>query len=482
MGADLELLYLPASTQLRLFRSRQLSPVEMLDAQIARAEEVGSRVNAAAWTFFDEAREAAKLAEARYMRDEARPLEGVTLAVKDDTDFAGKVTASGSKLFKDYVAPSSHPMVQRYVGFGAIVHMKTTVPEFCMSAVTKSALWGITRNPWNLEYTPSGSSGGSGAALAAGLTTLATGSDSAGSIRLPASVNGVYGVKAPFGRFPTVIPWSLAPQSVYGPMARSMADLTVMYDMGNGPAAYDHTALPKLKMPASLPNPAGMRIAYSPDLGFAQVSPEVRRNTEAALEHFRALGVRVEEVKIDWTAEKILEAFHGTLLTGYWGQFMDNVVDMVSAPDDVSDHFRRMHAKARALPRGTVERAAELVGEINQSVAAIYGAGFDAIVCPTTGVPSVAADNEPLVDTLTINGVEVDSFTGWWLTHPFNVLYTHPIVVAQTGRAASNIPTSIQIIADRYDDVTAFALATAYERAAPPLFAGDAFPDFRGNI
>lgn len=481
MAADLDLVYLSAAAQLRLFRARELSPVEMLDAQIARANEVEPKINATAWQFFDEARVAAKHAEDRYMRGEARPLEGVALAVKDDTDVEGKVTASGSVLFKDYVAPVSHPMVQRYVDAGAIVHMKTTVPEFCMAGVTKSALWGVTRNPWNLDYTPAGSSGGSGAALAAGMCTLATGSDSAGSIRLPASVNGVYGLKAPYGRFPTVVPWALAPQSVYGPMARSVGDLAMMYDLGNGPAPYDHTALPKRSLPTRLPDPAGMRIAYSPDLGYAQVDPEVRRNTEAALRHFEALGAAVEEVRIGWTAEMVYDAFVGTALTSYWRNFIDNVVDLVTKPDDVSDHFRHMHDMATALPKGTVERAADLVAEMNREISAIYGAGFDAIVCPTAAVPSVPAEHEAFTDELVINGVKVDGFTGWWLTHPFNLLYLHPIVVAQTGRASNNVPTSIQIIANRYDDVTAFALAAAYERVAPPLFSGNAFPDFRGR-
>ena len=160
MTAKLDLAYMSAATQLRLYRERELSPVEVLDAQIARAEEVEPKINAFAWKFYDEAREAAKHAEARYKSGDARALEGVTLAVKDDTDLEGKVTASGSKLFLDYVAPSSHPMVQRYLEAGAIAHAKTTVPEFCVSTVTESLHWGTTRNPWNIEFTPSGSSGG----------------------------------------------------------------------------------------------------------------------------------------------------------------------------------------------------------------------------------------------------------------------------------------------------------------------------------
>lgn len=482
MTDKLHLAYLSATTQLRLYRSKQLSPVEVLEAQITRAEEVEPKINAFAWKFDDEARVAAKRAERRYMVGEARPLEGVTLAVKDDTDVAGKVTASGSKLFLNYVAPSSHPMVQRYLDAGAIVHAKTAVPEFCISTVTTSPHWGVTRNPWNLAYTPSGSSGGSGAALAAGTTTLATGSDSGGSIRLPASVNGVYGFKAPFGRFPSVMPWTLVPNSVYGPMARSMDDLSLMYDLGNGPAAYDHTALPKHRLPRPLPSVAGMRIAYSPDLGFAQIDPEVRANTERALADFERLGARVEEVSISWTPEKIQDAFYGTLLTGFWRVFFDQVQEMMTNPAELSDQYHNLYRKAQAMPAGTQEAAAMLVAELNTDIHAIFNSGFDALVTPTTGLPSIAAAANHATDALTINNVSVDPTTGWSLTHPFNLLYLHPIIVAQTGRATNNIPTSIQIIGERYDDDTVFALAHAYERTAEPLYAGDAFPDFRSEL
>lgn len=479
MTAKRDLAYLPATAQLRHFRARQLSPVDVLEAQIAQAEEVEPKVNAFAWRFFDEARAAAKLAEARYMKGDARPLEGVTLAVKDDTDVAGKVTASGSKLFLDYVAPSSHPMVQRYVDAGAVVHAKTTVPEFCISTVTTSPHWGVTRNPWNLAYTPSGSSGGSGAALAAGTTTLATGSDSGGSIRLPASVNGVYGFKAPFGRFPSIVPWTLVPNSVYGPMARSMADLALMYDLGNGPASYDHTALPKHTLPAQPRAVAGMRIAYSPDLGFAQIDPEVRANTERALRYFEGLGATVEEVKLDWTADKVQEAVYGTLLNGFWRNFLDQIQEMMTNPAEISDQYHNFYRKAHSLPAGSQETAAMLVAELNTGIHAIFSTGFDALVTPTTGLPSIPAETNHAKDTLVINNVTVDPTVGWCLTHPFNLLYLHPIVVAQTGRASNNVPTSIQIIGNRYDDDTVFTLAQAYERIAPPLYQGDAFPDFR---
>ncbi len=482
MTGKLDLAYLSATTQLRLFRSKQLSPVEVLDAQIERAEAVEPKINAFAWNFFDEARDAAKRAEARYMQGEARPLEGVTLAVKDDTDLAGKVTASGSRLFLNAVAPSSHPMVQRYLDAGAIAHAKTTVPEFCISTVTSSHHWGTTRNPWNLEYGPGGSSGGSGAALAAGTTTLATGSDSGGSIRIPAGVNGVCGFKAPYGRFPTVVPWTLSPHSVYGPMARSMTDLARMYDIGNGPAAYDHTALQKNTLPNPMPAVAGMRIAYSPDLGFAPIDPEVRANTERALKHFEALGARVEEVALGWTQEKVQDAVYGTLLTGAWRSFFDQVQEMISDPKEVSDQYHNLYRKMLALPKNSAEGAAVLAAEMNTELHAIFSSGFDAIVTPTTGLPSIPATTNHATDSVTINNVTVDSMTGWCLTHPFNLLYLYPIVAAQTGRAKCNVPTSIQIIADRYDDTTAFALATAYESAATPLYSGSAFPDFRGTV
>jgi aspartyl-tRNA(Asn)/glutamyl-tRNA(Gln) amidotransferase subunit A len=188
-----ELASLSATEAIAHFEARTLSPVELVRAVIERTGKVGPAINAFTETFFEQALVQARQAEERYARGEARPLEGVPLAVKDEGGIAGLPVANGSLLLRDEIETKTAPTIERLLDAGAIVHARTTCPEFCCTTVTHSRLSGVTRNPWNLAYTPGGSSGGSAAALAAGTTTLATGSDIAGSIRIPAACCGVVG-------------------------------------------------------------------------------------------------------------------------------------------------------------------------------------------------------------------------------------------------------------------------------------------------
>jgi len=185
---DSELCYLSATRAIRLFDQARLSPVELMQALIRRCESVEPEINAFTETYFDEALALARQAEARYRQGTQRPLEGVPLVVKDEFKLAGKRRTSGSLVYRDRVDDDNDIIVQRLLDAGAIAHAKTTTPEFCLPGSCHSRLWGITRNPWNLDITPGGSSGGSGAALAAGTTTIATGTDIGGSIRIPAAL------------------------------------------------------------------------------------------------------------------------------------------------------------------------------------------------------------------------------------------------------------------------------------------------------
>ena len=230
-----ELCYLSATDALANFASGELSPVALMQAIIDRANAVKPKVNAFSHTFYDEAMEQARSAEQRYREGTARSLEGLPLAVKDSIHHKDKPFALGSLLLKDNVATSTEPWLQRLLDAGAIVHAKTTTPEFLFNGTTYSRLNGVTRNPWNLDFSAGASSGGSGAALAAGTTTLALGTDGGGSIRLPASQNGMIGFKPPYGRVPAVFPNSFDTYYMNGPMAQAAdAEGTTCPPQGGG--------------------------------------------------------------------------------------------------------------------------------------------------------------------------------------------------------------------------------------------------------
>ena len=271
---------------IKRFKSHQLSPVELMQAVIARTEAVEPQVNAFTYTFFERALEQAKQAEAKYAKDaRVRPLEGLPVCIKDENTIKGERTTSGSLTTKNDVDTQTSLSVERIMRAGAIVHARSTAPEFACAAVTHSKRWGVTRNPWNLEYTPGGSSGGAGASLAAGTTTIANGSDIAGSIRIPASASGVMGFKPPYGRVPEDSPFNLDWYCHEGPMARTIADLALLENVMAGPHPKDiSTVRPKLRIPDNLGDVKDWKIAYSMDLGFMEVDNSVLRNTEAALD------------------------------------------------------------------------------------------------------------------------------------------------------------------------------------------------------
>ena len=304
-----ELHYITAVEAIQRFKARELSPVELMQAIIARAEAVEPRVNALADRYFDQALDAAREAEVRYGGRGRRPraLEGIPIVIKEETPIAGQRTTQGSLIYKDYIETRTATVAQRILDAGAIVHARSTAPEFSCAPFTHSRLWGVTRNPWNLDYSPGGSSGGSGAALAAGSTTLANGSDIGGSIRIPASFCGVVGFKPPYGRVPEVAPFNLDHYCHEGPLARTVADCALLENVMAGPDPHDIVSLrPKLRIPAELRAIAGWRIALSRDLGGFTVDQDVAANLGRVADAFREAGATVEEVDLDWRRDEII--------------------------------------------------------------------------------------------------------------------------------------------------------------------------------
>lgn len=460
--SDLDLCYLPAHEALRRFRARTLSPVELMEAVIARAEAVKDPVNAFTYTHFDEAMDQARKAEARYARGgRTRPLEGLPIGIKDESEIAGKPTSSGSLILKDHVAERSSTNNARILAAGGIVHARTATPEFSCAGTTWSRMWGVTTNPWNPAYTCGGSSGGSGASLAAGTSAICTGSDIGGSIRIPAAACGVVGYKPPYGRNPDDPPFNLDFFCHTGPMARTVQDTILLQNVMCGPSPTDISTLrPKLRLPLDYKPVKGMKIAWSMNLGVFEVDADVRRNTLAALDVFRALGATVEEVDTGWKPGT-LEAGLG-YLDHIFGAYLSTLL---------AEHGGEMTPYARQFAeRGGKSTAADFVASLER-IAEMYETfgpmieKYDVFICPTNATTVIPADHDHSKDRIEINGREVHPTIGWALTTPFNMLSRCPVLSVPTGRAPNGVPTGMQIVGRTYCDADVFRAGMAFEAA-----------------
>jgi Asp-tRNA(Asn)/Glu-tRNA(Gln) amidotransferase A subunit family amidase len=468
-----ELCYLSATEVLALFKARKLSPVEYLNSLIARAEQVEPTINAFAFEYFDEALAKAKKAEDRFMQTDARlrPLEGLPLAVKDEMDIKGKLTTNGSLYLKDNVSTETHYSIERLLRAGAIVHARTTTPEFSCAGVAHSRVHGVTRTPWNPSFTCGGSSGGSGAALAAGSTPLATGSDIGGSIRIPAAMCGVVGYKPPHGRNPDNTAFAFDMYAAMGPMTRTIADCVLMQNVMCGPHPLDNASIrPKVRIPQELKPIEGWKIAYSIDLGFFEVDEGVRRNTLKTLEVLKDLGAEITEVNFGWSAhaDRAAQNYLDHLFGGYIKSFVDSDPSLAS---EWAKYCAGTHEKVTAAE---FMEAYQVAADMSRKVGTILDT-HHAFICPTAGSHEVPADHEP-DQPIFINGKSVDVLYGWCLCHPFNMLGRCPVLSVPSGIGDNGLPTGIQIVARHLDDKRVFQVGAALEKAQPWLDCADRRP------
>lgn len=455
-----ELHHLSAASALAAFRQRHLSPVELTDALISRAEATAETINAFTYTYFAEARAAAKQAEDRYMGkgEQPRALEGLCVAIKDSGHIKGLPTSAGSLTSDETPQPATSPINQRVLDAGGIVHARSATPEFSCALFTHSKRWGVTRNPHNTDFSPGGSSGGAAASLAAGTSMLATGSDIAGSIRLPASCCGVVGYKPPKGRTPVDVPFNLDFYCHTGPLARTVGDAILLQNVLSGPHPQDVTLLsPKVEISPDQPSVEGLRIAASLDLGFYEVDAEVIRNTEDALARLQDAGAIIEPIALDW-GEDVERAIEDHLIH----IFATSISPALARGDLMTDYARAFAEQSLEARPETFVRALTKAGQVGQSFARAM-AGFDALICPTTALPGIPAAFNPLTDEIIINGRHRSTFLGWAMTPPFNMLSSHPVLSVPSGISSSAVPTGVQIVGRPYDDAMVFRIGLALE-------------------
>lgn len=466
----IDIPFLTAIETLELYRRREVSPVEVIDALITHIEACEPAFNAVADRRYDEARAEARLAERRWLGLDGGPraLEGVAVAAKEEEPMAGRSWTQGSLTLAGHVADFDHPVIERIQNAGGIIHVRTTTPEFCCAGFCHSRLWGVTRNPWNPDYTPGGSSGGSGAALAAGYAPLATGSDIGGSIRIPASFSGVVGYKPPFGRVPALPPYNLDQYCHDGPMARTTADCALLANVLAGPHWRDQVVM---RFPPVIPvepeSAAGLRVALCLRLGDWPLDPAVEANTRAVAAALTGAGAKVDEVELPWSLEEIWQAARahfGTIMGAGIGH------EAEAHADQLCDYTLAFAATFHGGRLGFYE-GMEREGRLWEPLGRLFEQ-YDALLCPTIAVDGLLAGDPYLGTPIVIGDAVVDQNIKAMMTLPFNLFSRCPVLSVPSGRSAIGVPTGVQIVGRTHDDIGAFRVAAAVE-ACGYGFGGD---------
>lgn len=461
-----ELCYLSATEALHRFRARALSPVELMEAMIARAQETEPTVNALCHRFFDEALEQARAAEARYAggSESPRPLEGLPVAIKEEEAIAGQPWTQGSLIYKDAVADYSSTFGQRHLDAGAIVHARTTAPEFSCAGFTHSRLWGVTRNPHNPELAVGGSSGGSGASLAAGTSTLASGSDIGGSIRMPAAACGVVGYKPPYGRVPVDPPFNLDTYCHCGPLARTVTDCALYENVLAGFDPADITTLrDEVLLPDSFTGIGDLRIAVSVDLGDWPVTDEVRANTLAVADALRQAGAAVDEVDLHVPRELVTRA---ASIHFHYGFAAFIAAEIEAHPDLVCEYPKALVRVCAELSEGASYVDGQAIeARLYRPVGTLLER-YDALVVPSSCAAFLRA-GEDYPDGLTVGGVKLSQHIENFLTPVFNIMSRCPVLAVPSGFGPANAPTGVQIVGRTYDELSVFRVGAALEAVRP---------------
>ena len=458
------LAFAPAHRQAELIARKKLSPVELTELYLTRIQELDSDLNAFLTVTADEAMASAGEAEAAVMEGgELGPLHGVPIAIKDLETTRGTRTTFGSLIFKDYIPDSDSGVVERIRGSGAVILGKTNTPEFGVSGTTENRLGEACRNPWDTERTTGGSSGGAGAALAAGLCPLATGSDAGGSIRIPASFCGVYGIKPTLGRVPRfggVARPSPNPVSQPGPMTMNVRDAALLLQVLAGHDSRDVITL-REQPPDYLADldegVRGLRVAWSADLGYAAVDPEVARIASEAAGVFEELGAVVEEpaVSIEEPYTLVSPITSANSYAAY-GHFLEE------RPDDLSDHARHTLERGRRVTATDYARALRHLEQLKFQVAELMES-YDLLLTPTMAVSAFPIGERPSV----IGGRDVDPD---WAFNPFNFVFNmtrQPAASVPCGFTEEGLPVGLHVIGRYGDEVTVLRASAALEQARP---------------
>jgi aspartyl-tRNA(Asn)/glutamyl-tRNA(Gln) amidotransferase subunit A len=451
--------FLSATQLLALYRDKQLSPVEVAAETLRQLERYEGALNAFVLYDPEAATVQARASEARWQRGEPQGLlDGVPVAIKDTVLTAGWPRLVGSRTIDPNQAwNEDSPVTAKLRANGAVLFGKTTTPEFGWKPLTDSPLSGITRNPWDLERTPGGSSGGSAAAVLAGICPLAVGTDAGGSIRIPASFCGIFGLKPTFGRVAVYPPSAFGDVAHVGPMARTVEDAALMLDAIKGPDSRDWHSLSDdgiaYRDRVREGSLKGRRVALSPTLGLAEPEPAVRAAVERAADVFRSLGAEVEPA--DPFPQSPKGIFEPLALAAFWGLLRAMPPE---APALMDPGLVALCRRGQAV---TQEEYVDAIGRraaLGQALRLFFDR-YDLVLSPTMPIPAAYA--EPRDD----GRPNPTNFPDWMpYTAPFN-LTKNPSASVPCG-FVDGLPIGLQVTGPLFCDLEVLQACRAYEEAA----------------
>ena len=456
-----EFIRMTATEVVARLKRREVTPLEVVDVLARRIDAIDGKVNAIPTRCFERPRSQARALMERKSQPTKRGwLAGLPVPIKDNNDVGGVITTQGSPIFADFVPEKSDNTVATLEANGAIPIGKSNIPEFA-GANTFNTVFGATRNPWDLRMSVAGSSGGAAAALASGQAWLANGNDLGGSLRQPASFNGIVGLRPSPGRVPRkAAAFPFDPLWVEGPMARNVPDLALMFDAMCAENVDDPLTMPPPPMPwvEAVHMPAKpRRVAFSPDLGIVPVEPEIRAICQqAATRHFAAIGATVEEACPDFSgALDAFQTLRAALVATALGDLLPNQRNHIK-PDIVWNIEKGLKQTADDVIRA--ERARRL---LFHRVSAFFET-YDLLVCPATPLaPFPVEINYPE----TIADVRSETYIDW-LGICFAVTLTScPVVAIPAGFTASGLPVGLQLIGRPRGEAALLGAAALFEQA-----------------
>src|SRR5215472_6622669 len=458
-----DLCFTPATELAAMIRRRTLSPVEIMDAVLARIEALNPRLNAYLTVDAERAREQAKAAEAAVMQGETlQPLHGLPVSIKDLEPSAGLRCTYGSKFFEHNIADVDGMVTERVKAAGGIVIGKTNTPHYGHKDMCDNLLGPPCRNPWKLDRTPGGSSGGAAAAVASGLGPLAHGSDGAGSIRCPASLCGVFGLKPSLGRVPYhPSPDYWAARSHNGPITRTVRDAALMLSALAGPDPRDPLSIdtpPDDYLAACDGDLKGMRVAWSADLGILPVDPEVRAITEAAARRFTELGCALDAPPLRWPDMR--EPHRLIWHVGVASRQVDRAREH---PDWIDPSLMRMIVDAGCINALDYGRAVLARAPFYETVQRFFE-DYELLLTPAMPVAawSVEPDSVAVIDGHPAPTL-LERLT---FTFPFN-LTGQPAATVPCGWTREGLPVGLQIIGRWHADAVVLCAAAGFEAIQP---------------